>query len=85
MIVLAIRTHPSIRRSLFAILKMSLISGLAVLAAQLLSVEDDVGGLAASLATVMAVWFPLQLVFFRGEMRSIFQLIRPMLPRSAAA
>jgi len=85
MTVLAIRTHPTIRRSLLAILKMSLISGLAVLAAQLAGVGDDVVGLAVALVTVMAVWFPLQFIFFRGEMRSLFQLIRPMLPRGAAA
>lgn len=85
MIVLAIRTHPTVRRSLFAILKMSLISGLAVLAAQLVGVEDNVRGLVIALLTVMAVWFPLQLVFFRSEIRSLFQLIRPMLPGSAAA
>jgi O-antigen/teichoic acid export membrane protein len=85
MVVLAIRTHPTIRRSLLAILKMSLIAGLAVLAAQLAGVDNDVGGLVAALATVMAVWLPLQLVFCRSEMRSLFQLIRPMLPRGAAA
>lgn len=85
MVVLAIRTHPTIRRSLLAILKMSLISGLAVLAAQLAGVDNDVGGLVVALVTVMAVWLPLQLVFFRSEMRSIFQLIRPLLPRGAPA
>jgi O-antigen/teichoic acid export membrane protein len=85
MVALAIRTHPTIRRSLLVILKMSLISGLAVLAAQLAGVNDDVAGLAVALATVVAVWLPLQLVFCRSEMRSLFQLIRPMLPRGAAA
>ena len=53
MVVLAIRTHPTIRRSLLAILKMSLISGLAVLAAQLAGVDDDVVGLAVALVTVV--------------------------------
>jgi lipopolysaccharide exporter len=85
MTVLAIRTHPTVRRSLLAVLKMSLISGLAVLAAQLAGVEDDAHGLAVALATVVAVWFPLQLVFFRSEMRSLFHLIRPLLPGNAAA
>lgn len=85
MVVLAIRTHPTIRRSLLVILKMSLISGLAVLAAQLAGVDDDAVGLAIALATVVAVWLPLQLIFCRGEMRSLFQLVRPMLPGGAPA
>lgn len=84
MVVLAIRTHPTVRRSLLPILKMSLISGLAVLAAQLAGVDDDAGGLVVALAIVGAVWLPLQLVFFRSEMRSLFQFIRPLLPRAAA-
>jgi O-antigen/teichoic acid export membrane protein len=84
-IVLAIGTHPTVRRSLYAVLKISLTSGLAVLAAQLIGVDDDASGLIVALATVAAVWFPLQLVFCRGEMRSLFQLIRPMLPGGAAA
>ena len=85
MVVLAIRTHPTIRRSLLVILKMSLISGLAVLAAQLAGVDNDAAGLAVALATVVAVWLPLQLIFCRGEMRSLFQLVRPMLPGGAPA
>lgn len=85
MVVLAIRTHPTIRRSLLVILKMALISGLAVLVAQLAGVADDAVGLVVALATVVAVWFPLQLVFCRSEMRALFQLIRPMLPRGAGA
>lgn len=85
MVVLAIRTHPTIRRSLLFVLKMSLISGVAVLAAQLVGVENDAVGLAVALLTVIAVWFPLQLVFSRNEMRSLFQLIRPMLPGGAPA
>lgn len=84
-IVLAIGTHPIVRRSLTAVLKISLSSGLAVLAAQLAGVENDVSGLIVALATVTVVWLPLQLVFFRSEMRSLFRLIRPMLPRGAAA
>jgi hypothetical protein len=83
MVALAIRTHPTIRRSLLVILKMALISALAVLVAQLAGVADDAVGLAVALATVVAVWFPLQLIFCRSEMRSLFQLIRPMLPRGA--
>jgi PST family polysaccharide transporter len=85
MVVLAVRTHPTIRRSLLFVLKMSLISGVAVLAAQLVGVENDAVGLAVALLTVIAVWFPLQLVFSRNEMRSLFQLIRPMLPGGAPA
>jgi lipopolysaccharide exporter len=85
MVVLAIRTHPTVRRSLFAVVKMSLISALAVLAAQLVGVEDDASGLALALVTVMGVWLPLQLVFFRREMRALFQLVRPLLPRGATA
>jgi len=85
MVVLAVRTHPTIRRSLLFVLKMSLISGFAVLAAQLVGVENDAVGLAVALLTVIAVWFPLQLVFSRNEMRSLFQLIRPMLPGGAPA
>jgi O-antigen/teichoic acid export membrane protein len=85
MVVLAIGTHPTVRRSLLAVLKMSLTSGVAVLVAQLAGVDDNAVGLAVALATVMAVWFPLQLVFFRGEMRSLFKLIRPLLPRGAPA
>lgn len=85
MTVLAFRTHPTIRHSLLVIIKMSLISGLAVLAAQLAGVDDDATGLVLALAIVTAVWFPLQLVFCRGEMRSFFQLIRPMLPGGATA
>jgi hypothetical protein len=38
-----------------------------------------------ALAIVTAIWLPLQLVFCRDEMRSLFQLIRPMLPGGAAA
>ncbi|HMC50451.1 MAG TPA: oligosaccharide flippase family protein [Solirubrobacterales bacterium] len=85
MFALSIRTHPTIRRSLLFVLKMSLISGVAVLAAQLVGVENDAVGLAVALLTVIAVWFPLQLVFSRNEMRSLFQLIRPMLPGGAPA
>ncbi|HEY6550631.1 MAG TPA: oligosaccharide flippase family protein, partial [Solirubrobacterales bacterium] len=66
MVVLAIRTHPTVRRSLLAVLKMSLISCLAVLAAQLAGVDDDLAGLAVALVTVAAVWVPLQFVFFRS-------------------
>jgi O-antigen/teichoic acid export membrane protein len=85
MLVLAIRTHPTIRRSLLVILKMSLIAAVAVLAAQLAEVDNDVVGLAVALATVVAVWLPLQLIFCRDEMRSLFQLVRPMLPGGAPA
>ncbi len=85
MVVLAVRTHPTIRRSLLFVLKMSLISGVAVLAAQLVGVDNDAVGLAVALLTVIAVWFPLQLVFSRSEMRSLFRLIRPMLPGGAPA
>jgi hypothetical protein len=85
MVVLAMRTHPTIRRSLFAIARLSLISGVAVLAAQLAGVDNDVGGLVVALAIVMAVWLPLQLIFFRSQMRSLFQLVRPLLPRGATA
>jgi O-antigen/teichoic acid export membrane protein len=85
MAVLAVRTHPAIRRSLLAIVRLSLISGIAVLAAQVAGVDDDVSGLVIALVIVTAVWFALQFVFFRGQMRSLFQLIRPLLPRAATA
>lgn len=84
-IVLALRTHPTVRRSLAAVLKVSLISGVAVLAAQLAGVAENASGLIVALAVVTAVWLPLQLIFFRNEMRSLFQMIRPLLPRGAAA
>lgn len=85
MVVLAIRTHPTLRRSLFAIAKMALISGLAVLAAQLVGASSDVAGLAVTLATVAAVWFPLQLLFFRAEVASLANLVKPLLSRGATA
>lgn len=85
MAILATRTHPSLRHSLIGIAKMALIAASAALAAQLTGVKDDAVGLVVALATVIAVWFPLQLLFCRSEMRSLFQLIRPMLPRAAAA
>jgi O-antigen/teichoic acid export membrane protein len=84
-VVLAVRTHPAVRRSLGAVAGMSLTSGLAVLAAQLTGAGDGVGGLAVALIVVMAVWLPLQLLFFRTEVRSLLQLVRPLLPRGAAA
>jgi lipopolysaccharide exporter len=84
-VVLAVRTHPAVRRSLGAVAGMSLTSGLAVLAAQLTGAGDGVGALAVALIVVMAVWLPLQLLFFRTEVRSLLQLVRPLLPRSAAA
>lgn len=85
LIVLAIGTHPTVRRALTAVLKVSLTSGLAVLVAQLVGGGNDIGGLIIALVIVTAVWFPLQLIFFRSEMRSLVQLIRPLLPRGAAA
>jgi lipopolysaccharide exporter len=85
MVALALRTHPTLRRSLFPVLKMSLISGLAVLAAQLAGVEQTATGLVLALCIVAAVWLPLQFLFFRREMRSLFQLVRPMLPGGAPA
>ena len=84
MVILAIRTHPTVRRSLIAIGKMSLVSGLAVLATQLVGVSNDVLGLIVAMLTVTAVWVPLQLIFFRTEMLSLFHLVRPLLPRGAA-
>jgi O-antigen/teichoic acid export membrane protein len=84
MVVLALRTHPTLGRSIFAVLKMSLISGLAVLAAQLAGVEQNATGLALALCIVTAVWLPLQLLFFRRETLSLFHLIRPLLPRGAS-
>lgn len=83
MIVLAVRTHPTIRRSLFALAKMSLISGLAVLATQLAGLDDDMRGLLAALVIVVAVWLSLQLLFFRSAMRSLLQFVRPLLPRGS--
>ena len=85
MVVLALRTHPTLSRSIFAVLKMSLISGLAVLVAQLAGVEQDATGLVLALCIVAAVWLPLQLLFFRRETLSLFQLIRPLLQRGASA
>ena len=84
MLVLAIRTHPTIRRSLLAIVKtVADLGGSPCCAAQLAGVDDDVSGLAVALVMVIAVWLPLQLVFFRGQMRSLFRLVRPMLPGGA--
>jgi hypothetical protein len=66
-------------------MRLSLISGIAVLAAQLAGVDDDVRGLVVALGIVTVAWFALQLIFFRDQMRSLFQLIRPLLPGGAAA
>jgi lipopolysaccharide exporter len=84
-VALVLMTHPTVRASLSAVLKVSLTSGLAVLAAQLANVSEDLSGLLVALAVVAAVWLPLQLIFFRNEMRALLRLIRPMLPGSAAA
>lgn len=85
MAILATRTSPVLRSSLVAVLKMSVISGLAVVAAQLADPSDDAVGLLVSLAIVAAVWLPLQFLFFRNEMLSLVGVIRPMLPGRAAA
>jgi hypothetical protein len=64
---------------------MSLISGVAVLAAQLAGVEQNATGLVLAIGIVAAVWLPLQLLFFRRDTLSLFQLIRPLLPGRASA
>ncbi|HEX5375979.1 MAG TPA: oligosaccharide flippase family protein [Solirubrobacterales bacterium] len=84
-IVLAIGAHPLIRRSLLTVSKASAIAALAALAAQLLGFDEDAAGLLLSLATVTAVWLPLELLFSRGDVRRIIGIVRPLLSRRTAA
>ena len=84
-IVLAIRTHPLMRRSLLAVSKATLIAAVATGAALLLDAGDDIVGLALSLAVAGVVWLVLELVFSRTELARIAQLARPLLRRAAPA
>ena len=85
MIALAIGAHPVIRRSLLAVGKASAIAALAALAAQLLDFNEDATGLLLSLATVAAVWLPLEALFSRDDARRVIRILRPLLRRRAGA
>jgi O-antigen/teichoic acid export membrane protein len=80
-IVLAIGTHPLMRRALIAVAKASLIAATAAGAAQLLDVGNDLGGLIVSLTAVSLVWLTLEAVFSRSDLTRIIELARPMLRR----
>jgi O-antigen/teichoic acid export membrane protein len=84
-IALAIGAHPLVRRSLLSVAKATAIAALAALAAQLLNFSEDATGLILSLATVTAVWLPLEVIFSRADMLRIVGIVRPLLNRKAAA
>lgn len=84
-LALAIGAHPAIRRSLWAVGKASAIAAAAVLAAQLLDFSEDVGGLVLSLATVTAVWLPLEVLLSRDDVRRIVSIARSLLARRRTA
>ncbi len=80
-IVLAIGTHPLMRRALIAVAKTSLIAAVAAGAAQFLDLSNDLGGLIVSLVVVSLVWLGLEFVFSRDDLAKIVSLARPLLRR----
>jgi PST family polysaccharide transporter len=84
-VVLAVGTHPVVRRSLVSVAVASLIAAAAAGAAQLLDVGNDLTGLVLALGVTTAVWLALELLFSRPEITRIARLIRPLLRRAAPA
>jgi O-antigen/teichoic acid export membrane protein len=83
-IVLAIGTHPRMRRALLTVAKTSLIAAAAAGAAQLLHVANDLRGLILSVAVVTFVWLCLEVLFSRADLARIVDLARPLLRRRTA-
>jgi len=84
-IVLAIGSHPTLRRSLLAVAKATVIAALAVGSAQACGFADDVQGLLLSLGVVTLVWTALEIAFSREDLRRIVRLAKPLLRRAAPA
>jgi O-antigen/teichoic acid export membrane protein len=81
---LTIGAHSVIRHSLLRVGKATAIAALAALAAQLLPYEENATGLILSLATVAAVWLPLEVLFSRDDVRRIASISRRLFARRAA-
>lgn len=84
-LVLAIGSHPLVKRALLPVAKASAIAAVAVLAAQLLDTSDDVAGLLVSLGIVTAVWAVLEVVFSRPELVRIVRMAGPLIGRGKPA
>lgn len=80
--VLALGSHPLVRRSLLAVGKSTAIAAAAVGIAQLADFSNDLAGLLASLALVTVVWAVLEVVFARAELLHVFRLARPLIRRN---
>jgi lipopolysaccharide exporter len=83
--VLAIGSHPLVRRSLIAVAKASAIAAVAVGVAQVVDTGDNLAGLLISGAIVTVVWTGLELAFSRTDLIGILRLARPLRRGSAAA
>jgi hypothetical protein len=84
-VVLAVATHPLVRRSLVSVSIATLIAAAAAGAAQLLDVSNDLAGLVLALGVTGAVWLSLELVFSRSELTRIVGVVRPLLSRARPA
>lgn len=85
LLVLAIGSHPLVRRSLLGVAKATAIAATAVGAAQLAGVSEDVTGLIVSVGIVSVVWIVLELATSRAELLRIVRLARPLVRRSKPA
>jgi O-antigen/teichoic acid export membrane protein len=83
--ILALGSHPLLRRSLIPVAKATAIAAAAVGAAQLVGSSNDLAGLLASLGVAAIAWFALELAFSRAELRRIVELARPLVRRSKPA
>lgn len=77
--VLALGSHPLLRRSLVAVGRSTLIAAAACGAAQALDVGNDLAGLLAAIVTAAVVWLALEAIFDRRDLRDLIGLARPML------
>lgn len=83
--LLAIGTHPLVRRSLLPVAKTTLIAAIAAGVGQLLDAGNDIEGLAISLVVVTAVWLPLEAAFSHSDIAHLLRIVRPMLRRTRPA
>lgn len=77
--VLALGSHPLLRRSLIAVGRSILIAAAACGAAQALGVANDLVGLVATIVAAAVVWLALEAIFDRRDLRDLIGLARPML------
>lgn len=83
--ILAVGSHPLLKRSLVPVAKATVIAAVAVVAAQLAVSANDLAALLVSLAVAAIVWLVLEVVFSRDELLRIVSFARPLVRRSKTA